>query len=62
MKGGLIVIVVYAALDCITRPDEILAEVVGDQDLLATIIECVQAAVGILLRLAKEDQVELIAV
>ena len=58
----LVVIVMDAALDRVAGPDEVLAVVVGDEDVLPPVVERVQAAVRVLLGLAEVDEVELVAV
>ena len=57
-----VVVVVKAELGRVAGPDEVLAVVVGDEDVLLAVLEGVQGAVGVLLGLAEVGDVELVAV
>ena len=50
---GVVVVVVKADLGRVAGEEEVLAVVVGDEDVLPPVVEGVQLAVGVLLRRAK---------
>src|SRR5437870_5194655 len=58
----LVVIEVITDLCCVTRPDEVLAIVIGDDCVLMPVVECIEKAVGVFFRLIYEYDVELVAV
>ena len=62
VEGGLVVVVVKAQFCRVAWEDEVLAIVVGDEDVLMSVVEGVEKAVGVFLDVVEEDQVELISV
>ena len=62
LDAGLVVVVMKARLHRMAGPDEVLAIVVGDEDVLAAVIEGVEKTVGVLFPLVEDGDIELIAV
>ena len=55
-------VVVQAHLGRVAGEEEVLAVIVGDEDVLMAALEGIQFAVGVFFLLVEEDQVELVAV
>lgn len=62
LERGRVEIVVKARLHGVTRPENVLLVIVGDEDLLLPRVKRVEEAIGVFLTLVEQDQVELVAV
>ena len=62
LSDGWVVVVIEAHLGCVARKNEILPVVIGENQVLAAVVECVERGVGVFFPLAEVHQVELIAI